>query len=43
MCKLDRGNGELTKNDQETADVLNDYFASVSEAEDDQALPTFPE
>ena len=30
VCKLDRGNGELTKNDQKTADMLNDYFANVS-------------
>ena len=43
VCKLDRANGELTKNDQETADVLNDYFASVFEVEDDQDRPTFPE
>ena len=43
VCKLDRGNGELIKNDQETANVLNDYFASVFAVEDDQDLPTFPE
>ena len=43
VCKLDNGNGELTKSDQETVDVLNDYFASVFELEDDQDLPTFDE
>ena len=43
VSKLDRGNGELTKNDQETSDVLNDYFANVFRVEDDQDLPTFLE
>ena len=30
VCKLYRGNGELTKNDQETADVPNDYLPVFS-------------
>ena len=40
VSKLDKGNGELTNTDQETADVLNNYFASVFETEDDQNIPT---
>ncbi|MEW8547283.1 MAG: reverse transcriptase domain-containing protein, partial [Candidatus Thiodiazotropha sp.] len=43
VCKLDKGNGELTKDEQETASILNDYFASVFELEDDQNLPNFEE
>ena len=43
MSKLDKGDGELTQCDQEAADVLNDYFASVFEVEEDQKLPTFNE
>lgn len=43
VCKLDKGNGELSSNDQETADVLNNYFASVFEQESDQELPNFEE
>ena len=43
MSKLDKGNGELTNTDQETADVLNTYFASVFETEDDQNIQTINE
>ena len=43
VSKLDKGNGELTKTDQETADVLNNYFANVFETEDDQNIPTINE
>ena len=43
VCKLDKGNGETTNSEQETADVLNEYFASVFEIEDDQNLPIFEE
>ena len=43
VSKLDKGNGELTNTDQETADVLNNYFASVFETEDDQNIPTINE
>ena len=39
VSQLDKGNGELTNTDQETADVLNNYFASVFETEDDQNIP----
>ena len=38
VCKLDKGNVELEKNDQQIADVLNDYFASVFEVEEDKDL-----
>ena len=43
VCQLDKGNGELTSSDQETADVLNNYFASVFERENDHELQNFPE
>ena len=43
MSKLDKGDGELTLWDQEAADVLNDYFASVFEVEEDQELTFFNE
>ena len=43
VSKLDKGDGELTQCDQEAADVLNDYIASVFEVEEDQELPTFNE
>ncbi len=32
-------NGELTRNDQDTANILNEYFASVFELEDITAMP----
>ena len=34
-------NGELTTGDQETANLLNDYFASVFEIEGDDPIPAF--
>ena len=34
-------NGELTTSDQETANLLNDYFASVFEIEGDDPIPAF--
>ena len=43
VFKLDKGDGELTQCDQEAVDVLNVYFASVFEVEEDQVLPTFNE
>ena len=43
VCKLDKGNGETTNNEQETLDVLNEYFASGFEIEDDQNLPGLSE
>ena len=43
MCQLDKGNGELTSSDQETAGILNNYFASVIQRENGQELPNFPE
>ena len=43
VFKLDKGDGELTQGDQEATDILNDYFASVFEMEEDQELPTFNE
>ena len=43
VSKLDKGDGELTQCDQEAANVLNDYFESVFEVEEDQELPTFHE
>ena len=35
--------GTLTTNDRETANVLNEFFASVFEKEGDGDLPFFPE
>ena len=35
--------GELSKNDHETADILNDFFASVFELEGDGPIPDFDE
>ena len=43
VSKLDKGNGELTNTDQEAADILNNYFASVFETEDDQNIPAINE
>ena len=43
VCKLNKGNGELTNNEQDTANVLNDYFASVFEVENDNVIPSFEE
>ena len=43
VCKLTKGNGELTNNEQDTANVLNDYFASVFEVENDNVIPSFEE
>ncbi len=37
--KLESGEGELTKNDQETANVLNNYFASVFTKENTENIP----
>ena len=34
--------GSLTTNDSETANVLNEFFASVFEVEGDEELPYFP-
>lgn len=33
-------NGDLTSTDQETANVLNNYFASVFASENDQNIPS---
>ncbi len=38
--KLENTNGELTTDDQETANVLNEYFASVFEEESMQNIPS---
>ena len=39
--KLQMSNGELSSTCQETADSLNDYFASVFIVEDRDNIPTF--
>ena len=42
VCLLDKGNGELTSSDQETADIVDNYFTSLLERENDQELQNFP-
>lgn len=41
VSNLTNSLGELSKNDQETADILNDFFASVFELEGDGPIPDF--
>ncbi|MEW8547929.1 MAG: reverse transcriptase family protein, partial [Candidatus Thiodiazotropha sp.] len=41
VSQLITNEGELSKNDQETADILNNFFASVFEIEGDGPLPEF--
>lgn len=41
ITQLDKGNGELTINDHEKADVLNNHFASVFVDEGQEPLPQF--
>ena len=43
VSNLTNSLGELSKNDQETADILNDFFASVFELEGDGPIPDFDE
>ncbi len=38
--KLEKSNGELTTDDQESANVLNEYFASVFEDESMRNIPS---
>ena len=41
MSKLSNTQGELTSSDQETANTLNDHFASVFAKENEQNIPPF--
>ena len=41
VAQMKRVNGELTKSDEETANVLNDFFTSVYTKELDAVLPEF--
>ena len=41
VSKLRNTQGELTSNDQETANTLNDYFANIFVKENDQNIPPF--
>ena len=41
VCKLQNQAGGLTETDQETADILNNFFASVFEREGSNPLPAF--
>ena len=41
VSKLEMPNGELSSNDQETANTLNEYFSTVFEIEPDDPLPNF--
>ena len=41
MCKLQTQAGGLTETDQETADILNNFFASVFETKGSNPLPAF--
>ena len=43
VSNLTNSLGGLSKNDQETADILNDFFASVFELEGDGPIPDFDE
>ena len=41
VAQMERVNGDLTKSDEETANVLNDFFTSVYTKEPDAVLPEF--
>ena len=41
VAQMERVNGDLTKSDEETANVLNDFFTSVYTKEPDEVLPEF--
>ncbi|XP_021373499.1 uncharacterized protein LOC110463320 [Mizuhopecten yessoensis] len=41
LTQLDKGNGELTKNDLEKAEVLNNHYASVFVDDGQEPLPQF--
>ena len=41
VAQMERVNGDLTKSDEETATVLNDFFTSVYTKEPDAVLPEF--
>ena len=43
VCKLNKGIWEIIQSEQETADVLNDYFSFEVEELEDQNLPAFSE
>ena len=43
LNKLEMPNGEYTSTNQEVANILNNYFASVFEIESDEELPVFPQ
>ena len=40
---LEKGNGQLTENDKENAEILNDFFKSVFVKESEEELPDFSE
>ena len=42
MTNLDKGDGNFTKNETESCQVLSDFFSSVSTKEDLGELPDFP-
>ena len=39
VTKLEMPDGKLSSTDQETANVLNDYFSTVFEVEPDESVP----
>ena len=41
VTNLDKGNGNFTKNDSESCQVLSDFFKSVFTKEDGEELPEF--
>lgn len=41
VSQITNSEGELSKSDQETADILNNFFTSVFEAEGDGPIPEF--